>query len=200
MGYVIKIYDYENLLKSVRPYVQNEKSDLLYINDQLEAQVNYNRGSFELNHKSPSVKNELGSNSESLYIINESLDDGGNIMDLILGEENSEKYHNSLAGNGELYTLFGRLANAATATYSFFKDNFYFEEPLINSKYVMNDIKDMLLSFMGIQNNVSIATGGGKAKKAKKTKKKRKQKKHTKKLKYRKKSTKSPRKTEKKRK
>ena len=121
-------------------------------------------------------------------------------MDLILGEENSKKYRNSLDGNGELYTLFGILANAATATYSFFEDNFYFEYPLLNDWSEMNNIRDMLLSFLREQSNVSIATGGGKAKKAKKTKKKRKQKKHTKKLKYRKKSTKSPRKTEKKRK
>ena len=197
MGYVITIEGYENLLKSVRPYVQNEKSDLLYINDQLEAQVNYNRGSFELNHRSPSVKIEQGSNSESLDIINESLDGGGNIMDTIFGEENSEKYEYSLAGNGELYQYFARLANT---TSSFFdENNFYFEQPWINNQDA-DEMIGSLLSFLGEQSNVSIATGGGKPKKAKKTKKKRKQKKHTKKLKYRKKSTKSPRKTEKKRK
>ena len=215
MGYVIKINDYEYLLEDVRPYVVNTKSNLLYINDQLEAQVNYNQGSFELNHRSPSVKNEQGSNSESLYIINESLDDGGNIMETLHGEENSEKYRNSLAGNGKLYECFPRIANAIRfivnenlidtedehligLNYPNLIDSNYAE--LINSNDV-NKMKIFLQNLLqGITHHGIRIEGGGKPKKAKKTKKKRKQKKHTKKLKYRKKSTKSTRKTEKKRK
>ena len=210
MGYVITIEHYENLLNIVRPDVLNKKSNLLYINDLSEA-TNLSR-----------VVKYYDDNGYvkpiALDVTNESLDDGGNIMDTIFGEENSEKYDSSLAGNGELYTLFGILANA---THSFFKDNFYFEQPWINNQDPLinnQDAEDMITLLLQLLvgdksgndvvnelvnqglTTVNIETMGGKAKKAKKTKKKRKQKKHTKKLKYRKKSTKSPRKTEKKRK
>jgi len=189
MGYVITIDYYEYLLNIVRPYVKNEKSNLLYINDQLEANEPFPLVKY---YDDNDVVDEI-----PLDVINESLDDGGNIMDTIFGEENSEKYEYSLAGNGKLYQYFATLASA---TYSFFdENNFYFEEPLINREDA-DEMIGSLLSFLGEQSNVSIVTGGGKPKKAKKTKKKRKQKKHTKKLKYRKKSTKSTRKTEKKRK
>ena len=210
MGYVITIEEYENLLKIVRPYVLDTKSNLLLENDQLEA-----------NEPFPLVKyyDDNGYVKPiALDVTNESLDDGGNTMKFIFGEENSEKYDSSLAGNGELYTLFGILANA---THSFFKDNFYFEQPWINNQDPLinnQDAEDMITLLLQLLvgdksgndvvnelvnqglTTVNIETMGGKAKKAKKTKKKRKQKKHTKKLKYRKKSTKSPRKTEKKRK
>ena len=192
MGYVIKIDVYDNLLNSVRRDVQDAKSNLLIQNDQLEAQVKYNedKRSFELNHMSPSVENEQDI-IESLDVIIESPNVGGNIMDLIFGEENSEKYDYSLTGNGELYTLFGILA---TAIYSFFDEN-NFEYPLLNYQLEM---KDKLFSFLGVQSNETIAAGGGKKNKRKITKKKRKQKKHTKKIKFRKKSSKKQRHTKRK--
>lgn len=189
MGYVITITEYQALLNIVRPDVVDTKSNLLINNDLSEA-----------NNLSPVVQYYDDNDDVDeipVDIINFSLDDGGNIMDTIFGEENSEKYDYSLAGNGELYQYFARLANT---TSSFFdENNFYFEEPLINREDA-DEMIGSLLSFLGEQSNVSIVTGGGKPKKTKKTKKKRKQKKHTKKLKYRKKSTKSTRKTEKKRK
>ena len=128
-------------------------------------------------------------------------------MEMILGEENSEKYRNSLAGNGKLYDCFPRIANAirfiVNENLIDTEDEHLIDsedEHLINSNEV-DRMETFLRNLLQEITHDGIRTAlGGKPKKAKKTKKKRKQKKHTKKLKYRKKSTKSTRKTEKKRK
>jgi hypothetical protein len=192
-GYVMTMTDYDAI---INPMVKTEidtESTKLEDDDILEATI-----------LPPQVRNDQGT-TEELDIINTTPDEGGDILEMIFGEENSPKYSSSLAGNGGLYRYIAILANATQdirehvlvtgpAGFSVVptiigERSWLVGQDIIGIEY---HLRGFLSAGGGAtpaqfdtSNLVQQEVVGGK-KKTKRTKKRRNQKKHTKKMKFRK--------------
>lgn len=154
----------------------------------------------------PQVRNDQGT-TEELDIINTTPDEGGDILKMIFGEEDSQQYLNSLAKSVDLYPSLAILANATQVI----REHVLVTRPagfsVVPTPTIIGErswlvgqdiisIERHLRGFLSAgggatpaqldtSNLVQQEVVGGK-KKTKRTKKKRNKRKHTKKMKFRK--------------